>query len=149
MKRLAWLLLIIFLVGSASAETTKAWIVCQPGDYVNARISASSRSECAGRFDGGDVIWVTGKQKGGFDQIDASLEVTIAWVCSGYIVYDQPEYLDGMKMTVRSNGRVAARKRIGGQRRKWLHDGDVVKVYWKSDEWCVTSEGFVKTEFLQ
>ena len=147
MRRLVGLVLIIFILGSAAAED--AWIICQPGDYVNARISASSRSECVGRFDGGDMIQVTGKQKNGFSQIDASLEVNVAWVCSGYIVYDEPEFLAGMKMTVQSDGRVAARKRIGGQRRKWLHDGDVVKVYWRSSEWCVTSAGFVKTEFLE
>lgn len=132
----------------ADAQTVKCWVICQPGDYVNAREAPSTRSEVVGRLDGGDPIWITGKTKNGFAQIDASFEVSTAWVYSGYIVFDEPKYLGGEQYTIRSNGRVAARKRINGDRRAWLVDGSTVKVYWWSAEWCVTDKGFVKTEFI-
>lgn len=137
------------ITARADDQTTKAWILCQPKDYVNARLSPSRRGEVVGRFDAGDVIWVTGRTKNGFAEIDASLEVDRAWVHAGYIVFDEPEYLGGETFTVRANGRVASRKRIAGDRRCWLTDGSTVRVWWLSDEWAVTDKGFVKSEFLR
>ena len=137
------------LTAQAEDQTTKAWIICQPKDYVNARLAPGTRSEIVGRFDAGDVIWVTGRTKNGFAEIDASLEVDRAWVHAGYIVFDEPEYQGGETFTVQANGRVAARKRIAGDRRCWLEDGSKVRVWWLSDEWAVTDKGFVKAEFLR
>ena len=136
------------ITARADAQTVKAWIICQPGDYVNAREAPSTRSEKVGQLDAGDAIWITGKTKNGFAQIDASFEVNVAWVHSGYIVFDEPEYIGGEMHKISSDGRVAARKRIAGDRRCWLSDGSTVKVYWRSAEWCVTDKGFVKTEFI-
>ena len=137
------------LANSAHAAETYGWVICQPGDYVNARINASGRSEIVGRYDAGDMVILDGKRKNGFlHVVDASFEVDECWVCEGYIVYDKPVYIGGDIFTVTSNGRLAARKRIGGQRRKWLNNGDEIRVWYMSDAWCVTDQGFVKTEYI-
>lgn len=129
---------------------TSAWVVCQPGDYVNARRKPSGRSEVLGRFDAGDEVVLDGKKRNGFMHvISAGLEEDECWIHSGYLVYDRPEYFGGISGVVSSNGRLAARKRIGGERRMWLGTGDTVRIWYRSDEWCVTDKGFVMTEYIE
>ena len=151
----AFIYIMIILIGScgvpahADAVVREAWVVCQPGDYVNARSRPSGRSEVLGRFDPGDVVMLDGKKRNGFMHvINAGLEEDECWIHEGYLVYDPPEYLGGETGTVASNGRLAARKRIGGDRRLWLNNGDAVRIWYRSDDWCVTDKGFVKTEFI-
>ena len=109
------------VVASADSTTAKAWIMCQPGDYVNVRERASRKSDSFGRLDTGSAL----------------------------IVFEEPVSMNGRKMVIRSNGRVACRKCIEGQRRCWAYDGDEVSVWYMADGWAVTNKGFIRTEFLQ
>lgn len=128
-------------------EYTQAWIVCQPNDYVNARLKPNGRSRKVGWLDPGDEILLDGKEKNGYLHCVGMFE-TEAWVFSGYVVYEEPVRVN-VHAYVISNGDLQARKCIGGRRRCWLKTGDEIKVHWFTNEWCVTNKGFVMTKFLE
>lgn len=139
----------MLLIGNASAEGGDAWIICQPGDYVNARSGPSRKSGTLGRLDSGDKIHLTGESKKGFVRVERlGMEESEGWVFAGYIIDEQPCEYYGAKVTVKANGRVACRKYIDGPRRCWIHDGDSVKVYFAGGGWAVTSKGYIQTAYL-
>lgn len=131
-----------------SEDLTEAWVICQPNDYVNVRMNPSKRSQPVGYAEGGDSIMTDGFVQHGFLRIYGIGEMGVGWIHKGYVVYDEPEKVERTACSV-SRGRVACRRYIKGKIRKWLKNLDEVKVYWISDEWCVTSEGFVKTQYLE
>ena len=125
----------------------EVYVVCQPGDYVNVRENPSRKSEAVGYADGGDSVLIDGAEKNGYLRCYYIGEMGIGWIHKGYVVYDQPERVS-ITAKVNSKARVAARQYVNGKRRAWLKKNDEVKVYWLSDEWCVTNKGFVKTKYL-
>ena len=136
--------------GSAEDQTVTAWVICQPGDYINIRARASKRSQAVGRLDCGDDIEITGETENGFAEIaDLPMDTPDgAWIYAGYIVLDEPVWY-GDEMEVIGTARVAARKNCCGAIRKLMQPGTVVQVFWKTDEWCVTNYGFIRTEYLE
>ena len=149
-----WVTICIFTVLSeAGAEETEnrepVWILCQENSYVNIRARPSGRSMQEGMAWCGDRLETDGRQKNGFLHIYAPIEAGEGWVSLGYLVWEEPKPLHGETWEISSRGRVAARRAIDGNRRKWLKYGDRLKVYWMSGEWSCTSQGFVKTEFLR
>ena len=148
MKRIiAAAIFAVLLFSCAFAET--AWVLCQPDSYVNIRQNPSSRSAIIGRYECGDEVEVSGKKKNGFMRCSGlSLEETDGWISAGYLVYSKPEPVF-QHVTVHSNGRVACRKTVDGSRRCWVKDGDIVKVFYRSDEWSVTDRGFIRTEYVE
>ena len=135
-------------LGIAEESYTKAWVICQPGDYVNARSRPSSRSESVGWFDGGEEILLDGQEKNGFLHCVGRFETCGAWIYGGYVVYEQPTRVYA-RASVVSKGKLQARKCVDGKRRCWLKTGDTVKVHWWTEEWCVTNKGFVMTKYLE
>lgn len=144
---LLFFIALIFATTCHSEELTEAWVLCQPNSYINVRQFPKKTAEPTGYLMSGDLIFIDGTQKRGYMRIYGVTEAGEAWVSKGYIVYSEP-YEDGHRYPVRSKGRVAARRTIGGTRRRWLRDGDILTVYMVSDEWCLTSQGFVKTDFI-
>lgn len=147
---LAVIAIILLFRGLGVAEGEyDVYVICKPGDYVNARIRPSKNAEVIGYFETGDRLTTDGTEKNGFIRIvDASLEADVAWISTAFVVEDRPEITERRAM-VTSNARLAARKGVGGKVRTWLHNGDEVTVLVISDEWCVTNKGFVKTEFIE
>lgn len=154
MKKAALIVLLLALVtGMAAADkyddVTVAYVICARGDYVNIRPFPNRKGEPLGRFETGDEILLDGKQKNGFLHcIDLSLEASEGWINKGYVVHDKPIPVNESAMIV-SKGRLAARKCVNGKRTRWLKSGATVKVYYWSDDWCVTSCGYVQTKFLE
>lgn len=143
-------ILLIESVGIADGDPVRAYIICQPGDYVNARLNPSRKSTAIGRLESGDDIWLDGDTNNGFAHcVDTTFEACECWVYSGYIVFDEPEWRNGQTAIVTSNARLAARRNCSGEVRKWLNTGDEVQVFWLTDEWCVTNYGFIKTFYLE
>lgn len=148
-------IVMIFLVfvpihGAASEDAEiDVWVLCQPDSYVNVRTKPSSRCQIAGYADCGDKLLTDGEIRKGFVHITSgSYEVGDAWISAGYIVYSEPVQIN-QYYYVCSIGRLACRRTIDGQLRCWADNGDTMKVYWMSEEWSVTSKGFVKTEFIE
>ena len=150
-------LILVYAVGSMIEDSyadgiCDAYIICQPGEnYVNARTSPSTRKDnIIGRYDCGDKIYVDGKTKNGFMHcVNASLEQDECWVYLGYIVFDKPEWMDGAIAYAVSNGKLAIRRNIGGEVIRWVDNGTALQVLWRSEDWCVTTSGFVMTEYLE
>ena len=133
-------------VGFSERELTEAYVLC--ADYVNVRQFPNRKGEPLGRFESGDVVYLDGKKKNGYRHIvDTGLE-SDGWIFAGYLVYDEPIKTDQSAVIV-SKGRLAARKYVKGKRTRWLKPLASVKVYWWSDEWCVTNCGYVQTKYLE
>ena len=140
---------LLLVLPAKSEEEVECWILCQPDSFVNARMNPKKKSIEIGRLECGDKIYTDGKVKNGFLHVyGLSFEVGEGWVHKGYVVYDEPYKPVFQDTTVNANGRVKARKTINGQKRCWLKDGQSIKVYYVSNEWCVTNKGFVKTEYI-
>lgn len=120
--------------------------MCQPGSSINIRKNPSGRSEVVGFAEPGDAFQTDGKRRWGFLHVYAPIEGGEGWISLGYIVHDQPIRANEVR-TIEANGKVKARKTINGRRRRWLHPGDEVTVYYYA-EWCVTDAGFVYYEFI-
>lgn len=138
------------LMATADAEElATGYVICQPGDFVNIRKGPGRRSEIIGRFDTGEQIALDGKRKNGYlHAVGLSLETDEGWIHEGYVVYDEPEYVNASAVIV-SNGRLAARNSVSGKRTRWLKNGASLTVYYYSDEWCATSLGYIKTQYIE
>ena len=124
------------------------YVICKPGTEVYARISPRMGAEVVGHYDCGDRIETDGIERNGFiHAVDVGLEVSEAWISKRYLVEDRPLILEIQTIVV-SSCRVRARSGIDGRRLAWLKPGQEVTVFARSDEWCVTNKGFVRTEFL-
>lgn len=138
----------IFDSVALSEELMEVYVLCQPDDFVNVRMNPSRKSQVVGYAECSDKILTDGKQKNGFLKCYGIGENGEGWIYSGYIVMDEPVKVNQQGVSV-SKGKLAARKCIGGKVRKWLHNLDTFTVYWLSEEWCVTSKGFIKTKFIE
>lgn len=138
--------MIACLVGTAFGD--ELYVICKPGTEVNARISPRKGAEVVGRYDCGDRIETDGIERNGFvHAVNVSLEVSEAWISKRYLVDDRP-LIREMRVIVVSPVRVRARSGVDGQRLAWLKPEQEVTIFARSDEWCVTNKGFVRTEFL-
>ena len=129
-------------------DLKEAWVICQPHDYINVRMAPKRNCTAVGYAEGGYLIRTDGKKQNGFLRCYGIGEDGMGWIHSGYVVYEEPTFVNRIGYSI-SMARVACRKYIGGKVRKWLHNLDEVMVYWMTDEWSVTSEGFVKTKYLE
>lgn len=135
------------ITAKADGQTVTAWVMCQPGDYVNCRPGPSRKGDSIGRLETGYRLEVTGKTKNGFAQCHVSLEQETGWVHAGYIVFQEPVWID-KDMTITTESRVAVRKWKDGERTKWMYSGDAIHIYWKADGWAVTNRGWVQTQYI-
>lgn len=135
------------LVLHEAMADSDGWIMCD--SYVNIRETPRKNGNELGRLDAGDRIRTDGRMKNGYLHIiDAGTEKGDGWVHAGYIVYDEPRRITE-RMQICGKARVACRKTIGGKRRAWAKPGSTVTVYWISDEWAVTSKGFIASRWLE
>lgn len=153
-------LLLGILIGAvnlwtAAAEPAKCWILCDPrdGHYVHVREKADRNSLSVGRLECGDEIRIDGKTKDGFIHIvSPSFESSGGWVHCGYVSEYRPEIVCENYVCV-ANRQVACRRWMGGPqisgRLGWLHNGSSLTVLARTEEWCVTSRGYIKSEWLE
>ena len=138
-----------FAEGAEDGGNMRCWVLCQPDSYVNVRRRASSRSEETGQAYCGMEMETDGTEQNGFVHIvNCGTEYGDGWISAGYIVYGEPEAVFAER-TIRSNGRVACRKTIGGKRRCWVKDGQTVVVYMMTRSMAVTSRGFIERKWIE
>ena len=144
----AMLLLQTSMAFSATDEGDEYFIICEPGCVVNVRNSPDTHSTVVGCKFFGDLV-IVDKERNGFVHItNLNSEYTEGWIYKGLIAGDQPVEINARAVIV-SNARVAGRKYANGKIKRWLNNGTEVIVYAVSEEWCVTDQGYIKTEFLQ
>lgn len=140
------MLILVVMQKTGIAEETEGYILCS--DFVNVRPFPNKKSDPIGRLESGDKVWLDGKKKNGyFHCVDMGLE-SDGWVYGGFIVYDEPIQV-GQTAVIVSRGRLAARKYVGGKRTRWLKPLATVKVYWWSNDWCVTNCGYIQSRYLE
>lgn len=146
---------IAFLVTLAlSMSAVGETILCKPTDSVNARISPSTKSHVEGRYECGDEIETDGVVKTDkqgrkwIHVIDAPFESGEVWVCSMY-VQDSPVTVEKCHAYVCANGRTALRRSPNGKRTKWLSNGTSLTVLAYSDEWALTTIGYVSMSCIE
>lgn len=138
-------LALVAVFGKAWADD--GWIVCQPDSYVNIRETPGKGGRVIGYLQLGDKV-ETGERKKGYTHISGSYtEDGEGWVASGYIVDNKPQ-IETVRAWVDAEGRVACRRSAGGDLRRWLDEGQELILYASSAIWSVTSEGFVRTEYI-
>ena len=138
-------LVLVLLFNRAWGE--EGWIMCQPDSYVNVRETPGKAGKVSGYLQLGDAIQTDGHRNGYTHVTGIGTEDGEGWVAGGYIVTDAPQ-IETVAAKVDADGRVACRRAIGGNRRKWLHAGDQLTLYASSAEWSITSEGFVRTQYI-
>lgn len=128
-------------------NVTIGYVICV--DYVNVRQFPNKNGEPLGMYEAGTKVYLDGKKKNGYLHIvGTGLEDSEGWIKSGYIVYDEPIRVNQSAVIV-SKGRLAARNCVNGRRTRWLKPLASLKVYYWSDEWCVTNCGYVQTKYLE
>lgn len=135
-----------FGFGEAKAEDIQ-YVMCM--DYVNVRYSPNKKQEPIGRLETGDAVMTDGKTKNGYVHcVNLDFEYSEGWVHAGFLVDDPPETI-GQNATIVSKGRLAARKYVDGKRTRWLKPMATVRVYYWSDDWCLTNCGYIQSKYLE
>ena len=148
-KVIAILTWLILMVGLAAAEEQEAWIMCQPDSYVNARWSPRKNGAILGRLELGEKVLTDGETKNGYLHCyGLTFESDEGWIHAGYIVYDEPRITEEI-WTVDAGGRTACRRYVDGPRRCWAKNHSEMTVFAVSEEWSLTSKGFVRTKFIR
>lgn len=136
-------------IGSAKAEETRdCWVMCRPGSDVMIREKPGKRARAVGAACSGAHYTTDDMEADGWIHlVGVANETGEGWIFGGYIVYREPERVDAER-TIRSNGRVALRRWIGGKRTGWIRDGQKVRVYWMTGKVAVTDRGFIAAEYI-
>lgn len=130
----------------AEDSTTTAWALCK--SYINIRLWPSKEATAVGFLDPCDSVEVDGRTKNGFAHIVEPLD---GWVYAGYLTFSEPKAV-GETYTVVARRRVAARRWVDGPQmgtKPWLINGSEVQVLYMSEDWALTSRGYVKSEWLE
>ena len=143
MKRFLIILLCLLMVSTACADTV--YVLCQPDSFVYVRQFPKKGSEMAGYAELGDTLETDGIKKNGFLLV-YGFEGE-AWIHMGFVT-ESPVTIFNARTQITSKGRVACRRSINGTRRKWLKDGSEVVIYAFADDWAITNQGFIQTQYL-
>ena len=147
MKRAMMVVLImLLLMGTAGAESY-GWVMCQPDSQVNIRGGPGQRYSVVAHRYAGDRVLLDGKKRGKWVHCVLSCESGEGWIRRDFLSLDEPEDV-GSGIFITTVGRVNARYSAGGGIRKKLKEGTALTVSMVTAEWCVTSQGFIRTEFL-
>ena len=138
---------LLFMTDIGLAED--CWVMCDPESYVCIREKPKKTSDGFGGSILGTKLETDGKEKNGYIHvINVPAEETEGWISAQHIVYDEPVRMN-QKAIVVSNGRLAARKGIGGKVKTWLKPMTEVTITIYSSEWCLTNYGYVMTDYLE
>jgi hypothetical protein len=142
-----------FVIGRSAGEgTATCWILCKPGAQVNIRARADKDSRCVGFLEAGDDFRTDGLTKNGFVHALGVGDAGEGWIYLGFVVTDQPEAVFETYVCV-AKKRAACRRWCGGPqisgKTGWIYNGSNVQVFLRSDEWCVTSRGYIQTAWLE
>ena len=147
----------VLLWSPACAEdemTYSCWVICQPDQDGNLgeviiRERPSRNAAEVGAVVAGTRLRTDWKESGKWlHLVDLNNETGEGWICINYIVFDEPIRLD-LEGVIKGKGRVACRKSIGGELRKWANPGQELTVYWYSSEWVVTDRGYIQSQFVE
>lgn len=132
-------------------DLTTCWVMCQPGSQVNVRRTPSKRGQEVGYLDACDDFLTDGTSKNGYIRVYGIGEYGEGWIYAGYVSTEEPEPVFERYVCC-AKGRVAIRRWMNGpkvERSPWLASGSNVDVFYWTEEWCCTSRGFIKSQYLE
>jgi len=148
---LAVVALIVIRAG-AEEKPISCWILCKPGSQVNIRRTPGKDGIIDGFMEVGDEFRTDGTTRNGYVKAIGIGENGTGWIYCGFVVTDKPEASFENYVCVARN-RAACRRWCDGPqisgRIGWLYNGSSVQVFYRSDEWCVTNRGYIKTAWLE
>lgn len=142
------LLIVIFSAFPAVCEEFRVFILCNPESHVNVRKSPKNGSEKTGWVMFADSVLTDGKTKNGYLHVIGITEDGEGWIKAGYTVKDQPVKVTAWA-AVSASGRVMSYRNAGKNRLGWVPLLAEMKVYALSEEWAVTSRGYIRLKYLE
>lgn len=142
---LASVALWVFAFPTALAEAGDEYTVNTAGDTLNIRDNPWVGADVIGRLWPGDTVTLI-SEDGGWSLVTASIEAGKGYVKSDYLTLATADKPLGTYRNA-SGGRVRVRTEPGGDRVRWLEDGDTVEVTrWTDDggeRWGYVGDGYV------
>ena len=124
------------------------FVLCRPGAEINVREKAKLKSAVVATVFFGQRIETDGEEQNGFvHAVGLNAETDSGWIYKGLLTADEPIPATGSAQVFGAD-RVACRKYADGKVIRWAQDGENVRLYAISGEWCVTDRGYIKTAFL-
>ena len=145
-KLLAILCAVLLFIGSAFADDFTVYVMCQPESFVYVRQFPNKGADVAGRVELGWTLETDGKKRNGYLHVFGNFE-SDGWISAGFVT-EYPVEVRTFEAEINSTGRVACRRSIRGTRRKWLSDGQKVVIFAIANDWAITNQGFIQTQFL-
>ena len=131
----------------AEKATETRWVFCR--DTLLVREGTKKTFPATGELEPGTMVFTDGKVRNGYIHlIGLANESGDGWARKIYIVDEEPEVLN-CRAEVISKGRLAARKSIGGELKKWLKPGSNLTAYIATSEWCITDSGYVMMKYIE
>ena len=146
-------LLLTFILVCVGACADIVYALCKPGDIVHVREFPTSKASQAGFLDCGDPVetdWEIKKDNHGGEWLRVYGFEGDAWVSAKYLSPSPVTVpTEECHAYVCSIGRVAVRRAPNGKRTKWAYNGDEFRVLAMTDEWILTTRGYIKSEFVE
>lgn len=144
--------LMVLLWSPACAEDEmrySCWAFCQPDSEVLIRERPGKHGVITGAVTSGTHLWTDWEERSGWIHvIDLASESGEGWISEKHVVFDIP-YNINAEGVIKGKGRVACRDAIDGALKEWAMPGDMIAVYWVSNEWAVTDRGYISTDYLE
>ena len=143
--------LMVLLWSPACADDMRypCWAFCQPDSEVLIRDRPGKGAQVVGAASCGTQLWTDWEERNGWIHlVDVNNETGDGWISEKYVVFDIPYHIDA-EGVIKGKGRVACRDGIDGKLIGWANPGDMLAVYWVSNEWAVTDRGYISTDYVE
>ena len=135
----------------AEGRTATCWALCKPGAQVMVRATPGKNGTVVGYLEAGDPFQTDGESKDGWIRA-YGIGDGGGWVYSGYVATEKPQEVFDTYVCCAPN-RAACRRWCGGPQIEgktgWIYNGTDVQVFYWTEDWCVTSRGYIKSEWLE
>lgn len=153
----ALLLVIILAVGAiigswcSGEQLATVWALCKPGAQVMVRATPEKSGRIVGYLEVGDSFKTDAEEKDGWIRA-YGIGDGGGWVYCGYVATEKPQEVNQRYVCVAKN-RAACRKWCGGPmiegKTGWIYNGTNVQVFYRTEDWSVTSRGYIRSEWLE
>ena len=143
--------IVYLIIGPAEADNLiTCWVMCKPGDYINVRLTPSTKAEAVGYLEACDSFQTDASSRNGFIRVYGVGEYGEGWIFAGYVSTEEPVAVFQRYICV-SNSRVRCRRWMNGPKTQnpWITNGSNVDVFYMADGWAMTSRGFVQSQYLE
>lgn len=149
-KLLAIIILTLFTITAIAEAPTEAWVMCNLKSEVIVRTKPDISGDETARVYPGDRVELDGGKKKNWFHVLLNCESGEGWIRGDHLSFTEPVVYEEGKAYKTTRGKLSARKSINGEIVKRIKKaGTQVTVYMISEDWAVTSAGYIKSEFLE